>query len=222
MSPPAGYNPGVAKQTTAAAASAAGRAGHFGQFVRWHRVNAGKTADAYARDLGLTGRRLIAIEAMATPAVQHTTLSALAKSMGLSTEDLDAAWRSTVVPQTDRRAGPTTDAARRFSAACADVGIDPPEGLRRLRRWLIEQPADVQRDALSHAAPADPTRFTTAVTHRQDPVAAQAQRLAERAAAAYPPPSPPKRGGGSPAGGRRAASSARSPGPVATAGSKRR
>ena len=213
------YNPPVAKQTTST-----GRPGHFGQFVRWHRVNAGKTTEAYGRDVGLTGRRVIAIEAMAAPGVQHTTLVALARSMGLSVEELDDAWRSTPVPQTRRRSGPTTDGASRFAAACAAAGIEPPEGMRRLRRWFIDQPAEVQRAALSSTASQPVPTFTIPVDHLQDPRAAQAARLAARAGLSAPlsspSPSPSKR---KPAGAaRREASSARSPAPAATAGSRRR
>jgi hypothetical protein len=194
------------------------RVTHFGQFVRWHRVNAGLTADAYARQLGLTGRRLFAIEAMPAPAVNQTTLVAIAKSMGLATEDLDAAWRSKPVPHTPRRSGPTTDAAQRFAAACRLVGVEVPEGLRRLRRWFLTQPEDLQRAALSYTgtggeAEGSP-RFTAAVDHLQDPAAVQARRVGGRA---RQPPAP-KAG----PGGRPAASSARPPGPAATSGSRRR
>ena len=178
------------------------RVTHFGQYVRWHRVNGGKTTDAYARALGLTARRLIAIEAMAEPAVQHTTLAALARSMGMTMEELDRAWRSTPVPVTHRKPGPSTEPARRFTAACLAVGIAPAEGFRRLRLWVIDQPPDVQRAVLSHTAVA-PT-FTAAVDHLQDPATLTAERVGERAR------------------GRSAPSPARSPGPAATGGSRRR
>ena len=210
MFPRPRYDPRVAKQQT-------DRVTHFGQFVRWHRVNAGKTADRYAADLGLTGRRVIAIEAMAEPAVQHRTLAALARSMDLTMEELDRAWRTTPVPRTQRRSGPTTDAAHRFAAACAAVGTTPPEGIRRLRRWLIDQPPAVQRAALSGApvgtAPAP--RFTAPVDHLQDPASAQAGRVAARAQ--QRPAARPKTPGGRPA-----ASPATPPGPAATGGSRRR
>ena len=190
---------------------------HFGQFLRWHRVNGGKTTDAYARLLGLTARRLIAIEAMAEPAVQHTTLAALAKSMDMSMEELDAAWRSTPVPVTDRKPGPSTDPARRFTAACLAVGINPAEGLRRLRLWVIDQPPDVQRTVLSHTGAAageaggPEPRFTKLVDHLQDPAEATADRIGERA-----------RRQAAPAGGRQPTSPARPTAPAATSGNKRR
>jgi hypothetical protein len=191
---------------------------HFGQFIRWHRVNAGQTTDAFARRLGLTARRLIAIEAMAEPAVQHTTLAAVAKLMDMSMEDLDHAWRSTPVPVTGRKTGPSTDAARRFTAACGLVGIAPAEGMRRLRLWVIDQPPEVQRAVLSHVAadgaPADAPRFTAAVDHLQDPAQATAERVGHRARrSASTAPAP---------GGRPAPSPARSPAPAATTGSRRR
>ena len=189
---------------------------HFGQFIRWHRVNAGQTTDAFARRLGLTARRLIAIEAMAEPAVQHTTLAAIAKVMDKSMEELDQAWRSTPVPVTGRKTGPSTDAARRFTAACGLVGIAPAEGLRRLRLWVIDQPPEVQRTVLSHVATAaaDTPRFTAAVDHLQDPAKATAERVghrARRSASTSPAPA-----------GRPAPSPARSPAPAATGGSRRR
>ncbi len=188
---------------------------HFGQFMRWHRVNGGKTTDAYARQVGLTARRLIAIEAMAEPAVQHTTLAALAKAMDMSMEEFDRAWRSTPVPVTDRKTGPSTDPARRFTAACNAVTIAPAEGLRRLRLWIIDQPPEVQREVLSYVGnngvqEAEP-RFTKPVDHLQDPAQAVADRIGARARrqatkpAARTPPAPD-----------------RSPAPAATSGSKRR
>ena len=224
--------------------AAANRVIHFGQFLRWHRVNAGQTTDAFARAVGLTARRVIAIEAMAEPAVQHTTMVAVARQMDLSMDELDHAWRTTPVPVTGRKAGPSTDAARRFTAACGAVGTTPTEGLRRLRLWVIEQPADVQRAALSHRAresrvgdpqvsepQANEPRFTAAVDHLQDPASATADRLAARAqrqAAGGKKPGP--KGPASPTGpasppspaGRPGPSPARSPGPAAKAGSRRR
>src|SRR5579875_2486724 len=111
---------------------AAATAIHFGQFIRHHRLRAGKTTEAFGRDIGLTGRRVIGIEAMATPDVQHTTLAALARALGMEMEELDTAWRTTPVPVTARRAGPTTDSAQRFAAACRAAGISTAEGMRRL------------------------------------------------------------------------------------------
>ncbi len=200
------------------AGPASPRVVHFGQFLRWHRVNAGRTTDAFARLLGLTARRLIAIEAMAEPAVQHTTLAAVARQLGLSMEDLDRTWRSTPVPVTGRKGGPTTDAATRFNAACDAAGTTPAEGLRRLRLWLIDQPSAVQRAALAPrpnggGGPAV-ARFTAVVDHLQDPAAATADRVAARARRPHPPSKPPS--------GRPAPSPARSPAPAAKAGSKRR
>ena len=82
--------------------------------------------------------------------------------------------------------------------------------MRRLRLWVIDQPADVQRAALSHTG--DVPTFTAAVDHLQDPAAATAARVgararqeAKRLPAGRPGPSP-----------------ARSPGPAATAGNRRR
>ena len=189
------------------------RAAHFGQFLRWQRVNAGQTTDAFARRLGLTARRLIAIEAMAEPAVQHTTLAAVARQMNLSMGELDQAWRTTPVPVTVRKAGPTTDAARGFGAACAAAGVTPAEGLRRLRLWVIGQPPDVQRAALSPPPPTTTPPFTAAVDHLQDPATATAERVGTRGRGAAKRP---------PAGGRPGPSPARSPGPAATGGSRRR
>ena len=37
---------------------------HFGEFVRWHRVKSNKTTEELGRQIGLTARRLIAIEAI--------------------------------------------------------------------------------------------------------------------------------------------------------------
>ena len=199
--------------TTKKKPSGGTRVVHFGQFIRWHRVNAGQTTDAFARRLGLTARRLIAIEAMAEPAVQHTTLAAVARLMEMSMEALDRAWRSTPVPVTGRKSGPTTDAAQRFTAACDLVGIVPAEGLRRLRRWVIDQPADVQRTVLSHVG-GEP-RFTGAVDHLQDPATAAADRVGARARRPAAPPS------ASPAGQTKP-SPAKSPGPAATGGNRRR
>ena len=151
---------------------------HFGEFVRWHRVNqAMKTTEAFARDVNLTARRLIAIEAMSTPDIQPTTRAALAKAMGIEPDDFDKAWRSTPVEVTRRKAGPTTDEARLFRAACAASDVSPIEGTRRLRSWFVTQPAAVQREALSQ-----PGRFNAAVDHVQDPAEATRTRIGKRAA----------------------------------------
>jgi transcriptional regulator with XRE-family HTH domain len=153
---------------------------HFGEFVRWNRVKANKTTEALGREIGLTARRLIAIEAMATPEVQHTTLAALANAFGFDPETFGEEWKNTPVPVTRRKAGPTTDEATRFAAACAAAGTTPPEGLRRLRSWIVEQDPKLQLEALSFIAPHRQT-FTDAVDHLQNPAQAVAKRLGRQA-----------------------------------------
>jgi transcriptional regulator with XRE-family HTH domain len=153
---------------------------HFGEFVRWNRVKANKTTDALGREVGLTARRLIAIEAMAEPSVQHTTLAALAAAFGFDPETFDEQWKKTPVPVTRRKSGPTTDEATRFTAACSAAGTTPAEGLRRLRSWIIEQDAKTQTAALTYVAP-HRQGFTDAVDHLQHPADAVAKRVGRRA-----------------------------------------
>jgi hypothetical protein len=154
---------------------------HFGEFVRWHRVNqAVMTTEAFAREVGLTARRLIAIEAMATPDIQPTTRAALAKAMGIEPDDFDRKWKSTPVEVTRRKAGPTTDEARLFRAACAASNITPVEGTRRLRSWFVTLPPETQREALAQAGP-----FTDAVDHVQDPADSARQRIGKRSATGH-------------------------------------
>jgi transcriptional regulator with XRE-family HTH domain len=159
---------------------------HFGEFIRWKRVTSGKTTDALGREVGLTARRLIAIEAMATPEIQHTTMASLARAFGIDPEQFDSVWKSTPVPVTRRKAGPTTDEARRFNAACAAAGTTQAEGLRRLRSWLVEQDQATQIAALSfippHRQPSASGEFTDAVDHLQDPAEAVKKRAGEKAA----------------------------------------
>jgi transcriptional regulator with XRE-family HTH domain len=159
---------------------------HFGEFIRWKRVTSGKTTEAMGREVGLTSRRLIAIEAMATPEIQHTTMASFARAFGIDPEQFDSVWRSTPVPVTRRKAGPTTDEAKRFAAACAAAGTTQAEGLRRLRSWLVEQDKATQLAALSfipaHRQQTDSEAFTDAVDHLQDPAEAVQKRAGEKAA----------------------------------------
>ena len=175
---------------------------HFGEYLRWHRVSAGRTTEEMAKAVGLTTRRWIAIEAMASPDVHPSTLGAVAKAIGMSISRLDQAWRTTAVPVTRRKAGPTTDVARRFNAACRAVGVTPNEGLRRLRHWLVQQPKPVQLAAVGFAppppdsaddfenvTPADgalPT-FTAVVDHLRIPATAERREADARRATLQPP-----------------------------------
>jgi transcriptional regulator with XRE-family HTH domain len=162
---------------------------HFGEFIRWNRVRSNKTTEALGREIGITARRLIAIEAMAQPDVQHTTMAALANAFGFDPETFGEVWKSTPVPVTRRKAGPTTNEASRFSAACAAAGTTPIEGQRRLRSWIIEQDKKTQLEALSYIPAHRQTSFTDAVDHLQDPAEAVKTRLgrqAEDAAAKSP------------------------------------
>jgi transcriptional regulator with XRE-family HTH domain len=177
---------------------------HFGEFVRWHRINKRMTTEEVGRQLNLTARRVIAIEAMPKPDVQHTTLVAVAQLFGIDPEAFDQLWKTTAVPVTRRKKGPTTDEARRFTQACAQVGIAPIEGMRRLRSWIVEQDEETRRRALSYVpahrigeVEAD-SMFTDAVDHLQYPAESVRRRL-----------------------GQQAASSARSPGSDATSENKR-
>ncbi len=166
---------------------------HFGEFIRWHRVRANKTTEALGREIGITARRLIAIEAMAKPDVQHTTMAALAGAFGFDPETFGEVWKSTPVPVTRRKLGPTTNEATRFSAACAAAGTTPVEGQRRLRSWIIEQDQKTQLEALSYIPKHRQTEtgFTDAVDHLQDPAEAVKKRLGHQAdthaAGAKPP-----------------------------------
>jgi transcriptional regulator with XRE-family HTH domain len=153
---------------------------HFGEFVRWNRVKASKTTEELGREVGLTARRLIAIEAMAEPNVQHTTLAALANAFGFDPETFGEEWKKTPVPVTRRKTGPTTDEATRFSAACSVAGTTPAEGLRRLRSWIIEQDEKTRLEALSFVAP-HRRGFTDAVDHLQHPAQAVAKRVGRQA-----------------------------------------
>jgi transcriptional regulator with XRE-family HTH domain len=153
---------------------------HFGEFVRWNRVKSNKTTEALGREVGLTARRLIAIEAMAEPSVQHTTLAALANAFGFDPETFGEQWKKIPVPITRRKSGPTTDEATRFTAACSAAGTTPAEGLRRLRSWIIEQDVQTQNAALSYIAP-HRSGFTDAVDHLQHPAQAVAKRLGRQA-----------------------------------------
>ncbi len=162
---------------------------HFGEFIRWHRVQSNKTTEALGREVGLTARRLIAIEAMATPDVQHTTMAALANALGFDPETFNEKWQSTPVPVTRRKAGPSTDEARRFNAACERAGTTPIEAMRRLRSWIVEQDQKTQLAALTFIAPhRQPPEFTDAVDHLQDPAQATKDRIAQQATQATNPP----------------------------------
>lgn len=177
--------PAPAETRRPAPVSTSQRVIHFGQFIRHHRIRAGKTTESFGKEIGLTGRRVIGIEAMAAPDVQQTTLTALARALHLDPDELDATWRSTPVPLTPRRAGPTTESAQRFAAACRRAGISPAEGMRRLRQWLIGQDQGTQQRVLQSVAPAAPApMFTDLVDHLQDPAQATQQRVASRAARA--------------------------------------
>lgn len=178
---------------------------HFGEFVRWNRIKSGKSTEDLARELGLTSRRVIAIESMNHPEVQHTTVVALGRAFGMEPEEFEHAWKSTPVPVTRRKRGPTTDEARVFNRACAVAGITPLEGLRRLRSWIVAQDEKTLNAALHFIPPhragiaqAD-SMFTDPVDHLQDPAEAARLRI-----------------------GRQAASSARSPESDATSENKHR
>jgi transcriptional regulator with XRE-family HTH domain len=157
---------------------------HFGEYIRWNRVSAGKTTEAFGREVGLTARRLIAIEAMAKPDVQHTTMVALARAFHIDPEEFDKVWQNTPVPVTRRKAGPTTDESRRFTQACAAAGVTPVEGMRRLRSWFVEQDAKLQKAALSYVPEHRQFAsgmFTDPVDHLQDPAEETRRRAANRA-----------------------------------------
>jgi len=160
---------------------------HFGEFIRWHRIQARKTTEEFGRELGITARRLIALEAMAKPDVQHTTIVAISQALGIDPEKFDETWRSTPVPSLKRKSGPTTDEARRFGAACAAAGVSQAEGLRRLRSWLVAQDSETQQAALTFEATnrsrtvQSLSTFTDPVDHLQDPGEETAKRVAKKA-----------------------------------------
>jgi transcriptional regulator with XRE-family HTH domain len=155
---------------------------HFGEFIRWNRTRANKTTEALGREIGITARRLIAIEAMAQPDVQHTTMAALATAFGFDPETFGELWKSTPVPVTRRKSGPSTDEATRFNAACAAAGTTPAEGQRRLRSWIIEQDQATQIAALSYVpSHRKQAVFSDPVDHLQDPAEAVKKRLAKQA-----------------------------------------
>jgi transcriptional regulator with XRE-family HTH domain len=175
--PELGYNQGMSEKII-----------HFGEFVRWNRINRQLTTEALGRELDLTARRVIAIEQMPKPDIQHTTTVALSRAFGIDPEDFDRVWKSTPVPVTRRKKGPTTDEARRFTQACAHVGIPPIEGMRRLRSWIVEQDEETRTRALTYVPPhrigevqAD-SMFTDAVDHLQYPAESVRRRLGQRAA----------------------------------------
>ena len=164
---------------------------HFGQFIRWNRINSGKTTDEFGRDVGLTARRVIAIEAMATPDVQHTTIVALARALGIEPENFDKTWR--LQRPSLRDAAKIRPHHRRippgFAVACSNVRILPAEGMRRLRSWLVAQDPATQREVLSVERPsAPPPLFTDLVDHVQDPAAARNRRISRKAATSAKPP----------------------------------
>jgi transcriptional regulator with XRE-family HTH domain len=166
---------------------------HFGQFIRWNRINSGKTTDEFGREIGLTARRVIAIEAMASPDVQHTTIVALARALGIEPENFEKTWRSTPVSVTQRKSGPTTDESRRFAIACSNVRILPAEGMRRLRSWLVAQDPATQKQVLSFErppSPPGPAMFTDLVDHMQDPAAARNRRISRKATTSAKSPAP--------------------------------
>jgi transcriptional regulator with XRE-family HTH domain len=178
--PELGYNQGMSEKIE--------KIIHFGEFVRWNRINAGKTTEALGRELGLTARRVIAIEQMPKPDIQHTTTVAIARAFGIDPEAFDQVWKNTPVPVTRRKLGPTTDEARKFTQACAKVGIAPIEGMRRLRSWIVEQDEETRTRALSYVPPhriglveAD-SMFTDAVDHLQYPAESVRRRLGQQAA----------------------------------------
>lgn len=162
--------------------------GHFGEYVRWHRIQSGQTTDAFGSAIGVTARRLVAIEAMPQPVVQHTTLVAIAKGMGFTLAELDRAWRTTGVTVTRRKAGPSNDEARRYAQACREAGVSPAEGMRRVRSWLVVQDSATQHAALSfkRGTGDDGSEFNQLVEHLQDPAQAARQRVGRAATSAKP------------------------------------
>ena len=155
---------------------------HFGEFLRFHRIGAGKTTEAFAREVNLTARRLIAIEAMAAPEVQHTTLLQFARALSMDVPTLQQAWQTTPVPVTRRRPGPVTDSARCFAAACREAKLSPAEAMRRLRVWLLAQdPATQHRILCTASADANTAPlYTDLVDHVQDPAAEVRRRIAAK------------------------------------------
>lgn len=158
---------------------------HFGHFIRHHRLRLGRTTEAFARQLGISPRRLIAIETLPTDDIHKATRAALAEALGFDDEaGLTAAWRSTPVPSTPRRRGPSTDQSQRFAAACQAAGVSGAEAMRRLRAWLLTQDAATQKRILSFRRPkATASLFSDVVDHRQDPAETARRRIAARAKA---------------------------------------
>ena len=161
---------------------------HFGEFVRWNRISARKSTEELARELGLTSRRVISIEQMTKPEVQHTTVVALGRAFGMEPEEFEHRWKTTPVPVTRRKQGPTTDEARVFNRTCAEIGISPLEGMRRVRSWIVAQDRSTLEAALRFLPPhrqgheQPDSMFTDPVDHVQDPGEVVRRRIGRQAA----------------------------------------
>ena len=162
--------------------------GHFGEFLRWNRTQANKTTDEFGAAIGVSARRLVAIELMPEPVVQHRTLVAIAKAMNLTPQELDHAWRTTPVTVTRRKAGPTNTEARLYARACERAGVSLAEGMRHVRSWLVMQDEATQTAALTFTRPVtdEGDGFTDLVDHVQDPAEATRDRIGRSANAAKP------------------------------------
>ena len=162
--------------------------GHFGEYLRWMRTQANQTTEEFGEAIGVSARRLVAIELMPEPVVQHRTLIAIAKAMKLSLAELDHAWRTTPVTVTRRKAGPTNTEARLYARACERAGVSLAEGMRHVRSWLVTQDEATQVAALrfTKSSESDEAGFSGLVDHVQDPAEATRDRVGRTASAAKP------------------------------------
>jgi transcriptional regulator with XRE-family HTH domain len=93
---------------------------HFGNFVRWDRIKRGWSLAEMASKVGLTEKRLWAIEKMPEPVSYGTTIASISQVLGYKPEEFDSIWRAASLPASAREKVPGQGCA-----SCANAGIAP-------------------------------------------------------------------------------------------------
>ena len=81
---------------------------HFGYFVRWRRETVRQwTRKRLALEVGMTERRLAAIEELPEPTLHGANMAKLSAALGMEPDELRTAWKVTPVPVPVKRKGRT-------------------------------------------------------------------------------------------------------------------
>lgn len=81
---------------------------HFGYFVRWRRETVRQwTRKRLALEVGMTERRLAAIEELPEPKLYGANMAKLSAALGMEPDELRTAWKVTPVPVPVKRKGRT-------------------------------------------------------------------------------------------------------------------